>query len=411
MVIPTGLVKARSHTMKSSFIDKLLSRLERLSPKQVQTLVDRLLRDKGFLESVFEALREGVLILAPDGQVTFLNSSAARLFGLDSETAPGQPLSKLVRGLDWESLSGGENPTAVSRDLEIFYPEHRFLNFYLSPIVEDLEGRPSHLGTVMLVRDLTETRRTNEENLESEKLNALTLLAAGVAHEIGNPLNSLGIHLQLLERKIKKLPPGDSEPLLEHLTTARSEITRLDSLLQEFLHAIRPSRAVVQPTQLNTLIRDTLKTLEPELLSREVRINLQLNDELPDLSLDPDQIRQALFNLIKNAYQAVPASGGEITIASTLNEHEALVRIADSGDGISPEVLGSLFEPYSTTKSSGTGLGLLIVRRILREHGGEIEIQSEEGQGTQVTLHFPRTNKRARMLPAPEEEKDDVIEV
>lgn len=393
--------------MKSSFIDKLLSRLDRLSPKQVQTLVDRLLRDKGFLESVFEALREGVLILAPDGQVTFLNSAAARLFGLDSETATGQPISKLVRGLDWDSLSGGDNPTAVSRDLEVFYPEHRFLNFYLSPIVEDLEGSPRHLGTVMLVRDLTEARRTSEENIESEKLNALTLLAAGVAHEIGNPLNSLGIHLQLLERKIKKLPPCDSAPLLDHLSTARSEITRLDTLLQEFLHAIRPSRAVVQPTQLNDLVRDTLKTLEPELLARNIQINLHLHKDLPELPLDPDQIRQALFNLLKNAYQAVPASGGEVTVGSTLNEHELLVRIADSGDGISPEVLGSLFEPYSTTKASGTGLGLLIVRRILREHGGEIEIQSDEGQGTKVTLHFPRSNKRARMLPPPE----DVIEI
>ncbi len=397
--------------MKSSFIDKLLSRLDRLSPKQVQTLVDRLLRDKGFLESVFEALREGVLILAPDGQVTFLNSAAARLFGLDSDKATGQPISKLVRGLDWDSLSGGDHPIAVSRDLEVFYPEHRFLNFYLSPIVEDVEGSPRHLGTVMLVRDLTEARRTSEENLESEKLNALTLLAAGVAHEIGNPLNSLGIHLQLLERKIKKLPPGDSEPLLDHLTTARSEITRLDTLLQEFLHAIRPARAVVQPARLNELIRETLKTLEPELLARNVQINLQLHEELPDLSLDPDQIRQALFNLIKNAYQAVPASGGEITVGSTLNEHEILVRIADTGDGISPEVLGSLFEPYSTTKTGGTGLGLLIVRRILREHGGEIEIQSDEGHGTTITLHFPRSNKRARMLPAPEEAPDDVIEI
>lgn len=397
--------------MQSSFIDKLLSRLDRLSPKQVETLVDRLLRDKGFLESVFEALREGVLILDPEGQVTFLNTAAARLFGLDHENAPGQLLSKLVRGFDWKSVSGGKVPSAVSRDLEVFYPEHRFLNFYLSPIVETLDGKPRHLGTVMLVRDLTEARKTNEETLESEKLNALTLLAAGVAHEIGNPLNSLGIHLQLLERKLKKLPPSDSAPLQGHLNTARAEITRLDTLLQEFLHAIRPARAVMIPAQINELIRETLKTLEPELTARSVTINLQLHEKLPELPLDPNQIRQALFNLIKNAYQAVPASGGEVSVASTINEKELLVRISDTGEGMAPEVLGSLFEPYATTKSSGTGLGLLIVRRILREHGGEIEIQSEEQRGTTITLHFPRSHQRARLLPGPLEEGSDFIEV
>ncbi|MEM9080795.1 MAG: ATP-binding protein [Verrucomicrobiota bacterium] len=396
--------------MPSTFIDKLLSRLDRLSPKQVQSLVDRLLRDKGFLESVFEALREGVLILDPEGSVTFLNSAAARLFGLDPDSAPGQPLSKLVRGLDYHSLAG-DQPTTISRDLEVFYPEHRFLNFYLSPIIEDVDDTPRHLGTVMLVRDLTEARRTTEETLESEKLNALTLLAAGVAHEIGNPLNSLGIHLQLLERKLKKLPPGDTQNLTEHLDTARTEIARLDTLLQEFLHAVRPARADLQTANLNDLIRDTLKTLEPELASRSIQINLQLTSDLPSLPLDPDQIRQALFNLLKNAYQAVPASGGEINVATTFTEHEILAQIADSGSGISPEVLGSIFEPYSTTKTSGTGLGLLIVRRILREHGGEIEIQSEPDQGTTVTLHLPRTDKRARLLPAPEKQEDPIIEI
>ena len=397
--------------MKSSFIDKLLSRLDRLSPKQVQSLVDRLLRDKGFLESVFEALREGVLILTPEGQITFLNTAAGRLFGLEPQKAIEEPLGKVVRGLDWSELSKGDPPSPVSRDLEVFYPEHRFLNFYLSPIVEDLEGAPRHLGTVMLVRDLTEARRSSEETLESEKINALTLLAAGVAHEIGNPLNSLGIHLQLLERKLAKLPEEHTDSLKEHLETSRQEISRLDSLLQDFLHAIRPTRAVVAPAQLNELSQATLTTLSPELEARKVKLTLQLHEDLPTLPLDANQIRQALFNLIKNAYQAVPASGGEISLLTTLSEEEILVCIADTGTGISPEALGSLFEPYTSHKKGGTGLGLLIVRRILREHGGEIEIQSEEKIGTRVTLHFPRHDRRARLLPAPEQESDDVIEV
>ena len=153
--------------MHSGFIEKLVSRLDRLEPRQVQSLVDRLVRDKGFLENVFEALREGVLILDPDGAVSFVNAAACGFFGLDAEEAIGRRLNALVRGLDWHSLMR-PGRQAVSRDLEVFYPENRYLNFYLAPIAEDLDGEEAQLGYVMLVRDITESRREAEATLESD---------------------------------------------------------------------------------------------------------------------------------------------------------------------------------------------------------------------------------------------------
>ncbi|MFN5870661.1 MAG: sensor histidine kinase, partial [Akkermansiaceae bacterium] len=140
-----------------------------------------------------------------------------------------------------------------------------------------------------------------EENIESERLNALTLLAAGVAHEIGNPLNSLDIHLQLIERKIRKLPPSYRQILTENMQTARQEIQRLDTILKQFLHAVRPTTPRREPQNLNDILRQTLNLLEPEISSRNIEVNLDLSETLPKALIDPDQFQQVFYNLLRNA--------------------------------------------------------------------------------------------------------------
>jgi two-component system, sporulation sensor kinase E len=398
--------KSGKHKVKSGFLEKLVSRLDRVVPGDVQQIVTRLIREKGFLEKVFEALHEGVIILDPDGVIGFLNRAACQFFGLDPEKATGEEISTQIRGLDWESL--GKPGRTISRDLEVFYPENRYLNFYLAPI-DDAEDKGEPLGYVMLVRDLTTTRAEAEETLESERLNALTLLAAGVAHEIGNPLNSLDIHLQLLGRKLKKLPPGDRKPLEEHLSTAREEIQRLDQILKQFLHAVRPSTPHRERKDLHAILHETLKLLEPELAARKIAVQLDFTDSLPQADIDPGQFQQVFYNLIRNAYQALPCDQGRIIIRTRANDYETVISIEDNGTGISPEHMGAIFEPYRTTKSSGTGLGLLIVRRIVREHGGEIAIESEENRGTRVRIHLPRGERPVRLLAAPD--ADPVIDL
>ncbi|MFT4175732.1 MAG: ATP-binding protein [Luteolibacter sp.] len=382
--------------MKPGFLEKLVARLDRLKPDEVQRLVDRLIREKGYFMKVFDALREGVILLTPQGIIDFVNPAACQFFGLDPERAVGASLSSQVRGLNWATLA--RPGRTVNRDLEVFYPENRYLNFYLAPIDEN-DGVQ---GYVLLVRDLTSTRQEAEQTLESERLNALTLLAAGVAHEIGNPLNSLDIHLQLLGRKLRKLPPGNRTPLEENLDTARQEIQRLDTILKQFLNAVRPTTPRRERQDLHQLLHDTLKLLEPEISSRRITVALDLAENLPPAEIDPGQFQQVFYNLIRNAYQAVPTDTGRIAIGTASNDYETLVTIQDNGGGISPEHMGALFEPYRTTKSGGTGLGLLIVRRIVREHGGQIEIDSETNEGTRVQIHLPHAQRSVRMLAAPE---------
>ncbi|MEY2615194.1 MAG: hypothetical protein QOH78_967, partial [Verrucomicrobiota bacterium] len=241
--------------MRSGFIDKLIERIRRVQPEEVQNYLVRLAREKGFLERIFDALQEGVIVTDIQGKIQFINAAAAQIFGVEPEEAFGRPLEEKLRGLDWTSLRSNE--TSVSRDIEVFYPRHRFLNFYVAPLhlhkdVEDSNAmRQDLVGYAIILRDITEDRRMAEQTIESERLSALTLLSAGVAHEIGNPLNSLNIHLQLIERRLRKAPAELRSELGELLATAKSEIQRLDSIVHQFLRAIRPSTPQFETHKLN----------------------------------------------------------------------------------------------------------------------------------------------------------------
>ena len=382
--------------MRSAFIDKLIKRMDRLEPGEVQGIVLELVREKKFQEKVFEALQEGVILLDAEAKVTYVNRAACTVFGLERDQVLGQQLAQGVRGLDWsELLIPG---TIVSRDLEVFYPENRYLNFYITSIDDEAPQ-----GFVMLIRDVTETRKRTEEQLESERLNAFTLMAAGVAHELGNPLNSLTIHLQLLERRLKKMGAKGAS-LQEHLDVATGEIKRLDFIIGQFLAAIRPTKPQLQRVQLRELLDECVRFLQPEIEAAKVKLKLELRADLPPLLLDAGQMKQAVYNLIRNACQALP-KGGTLTISGTFTDYEVRLSFDDTGKGINAEQMGKLFQPFSTTRSTGTGLGLLIVRRIVREHGGEIDVESREGLGTRVSLWLPLVEKSVRMLEESQSEK------
>jgi len=398
--------------MKAGFVEKLIGRLGKIGPEEVQNYFLRLAQEKGFLETVFNSIQEGIIVTDSKGRITYLNDAACQLFGLEAEDSLGKRLDERVRGLDWNALS---REGAISRDMEIFYPTNRFINFYSVPLVIERQDSVAgdavpdprsataatveRVGHAIILRDITESRRTEQQTIESERLNALTLLAAGVAHEIGNPLNSLNIHLQLIEREARKLDGAKGAELQESVEVARAEINRLDSIITQFLRAIRPTRPQLRPENINTIVEEAVRFFALEIKDRDIVVEQELRSDLPLLELDRDQMKQAFYNVIKNSFEAMK-SRGILRIRTDLDESHVIVRFTDTGGGISAENLSRVFEPYFTTKTSGTGLGLLIVRRIVREHGGELSIESSEGKGLTLTIRLPHIDRRVRMLEA-----------
>jgi len=390
--------------MKSGFLEKLIGRLGKIGPEDVQNYLLRLAQEKGFLETVFNAIQEGIIVTDSSGKITYMNDAACELFGLDAEDSIGKKLDERVRGLDWHSLTRSGGP--VTRDLEIFYPSNRFINFYIVPLMiehraEDVQadGAGHQVGYAIILRDITESRRTAEKTIESERLNALTLLAAGVAHEIGNPLNSLNIHLQLMERAARKLKGQERDELGQSIKVARDEIGRLDSIVTQFLRAIRPSKPQLQPANINAIVEETLHFFAPEIEARDIVVESEPRSDLPLVQIDRDQMKQAFYNIIKNSFEAMKRRG-ILRIRTDMDDSHVRVSFTDNGGGMSAEALSRVFEPYYTTKSSGSGLGLLIVRRIVREHGGELAIESAEGKGLTLTIRLPFKDQRVRMLEA-----------
>lgn len=383
---------------KHSSLDKVLGRLDQLDDANLHNLVQRLARERALLESVFNTLQEGVLVIDGGGVIEYANEAAARLVGL-KEPALGVTLWRHVPGLRDlvdPAASGGTGSPIITREFELAYPAPRVVRLYMVPFHEDVHAGPRY---ALILSDITREKQSTAELIENEKVSSILLLAAGVAHELGNPLNSLTIHLQLIERKLRRLKESkETRSLGDSIKICQDEVTRLDGIIRNFLEAIRPRPPDLADINLTEVIEDVLRFQGRELSDRGLKVAAELPPGLPVISADRDQLKQVFFNLVKNAMEAMPA-GGRLSLKVRADEDSVYVAIADSGSGINAADMAKLFSPYHTTKVGGHGLGLMIVQRIMRDHGGHIGIESKEGIGTVVTLQFPQKNRQRRMLP------------
>ena len=412
---------------KSSFLDKVLGRIGRLDTEGLQTVVQRLARERSFLETLFNTIEDGVLVVDEHGEIIYFNQAVTQLIGLQP-SVEGHLITDFLPELDWKKISRLDNAggqRVVRHEFEVHYPRARFLRLYAAPLDGEATGSS---GVALILHDATEARQKTFEAIESERIQALTLLAASVAHEIGNPLNALHIHLQLMEREVKKIrsdtwrvtsgektslknraPAGFAEnrcddsarKLEQYLAVAKGEINRLDYIVTQFLHAIRPTPPQLKPASLNEVVEKTLELLRPELTNRGLSVKTKLEPHLPLAPLDATQMQQVLVNLIKNAMQAMTRSG-TLTLRTSEGSEGVWLSVADTGGGIPQEQINRIFEPFFTTKKKGSGLGLMIVQRIVRAHGGRIELESDVGRGTTFRIWLPLHERKPRLLEAGE---------
>jgi PAS domain S-box-containing protein len=404
--LPTAGEPATTSRMpgkKNSSLDRVLGRVEALDSVNLANLVQRLARERGVFEEIFNTLQEGVLVISADGRIEYANASAQRLIGLGDDDLSGQTLWRLVPGLrpSLEPALGGESVAAmplVAREFELTYPEPRSVRLYMMPFRNETRGTARRFAVIL--SDITRDKQTTEMRIESERTSSILLLAAGVAHELGNPLNSLTIHLQLIERRLKKLKAArdkDAAALQDSIEVCQAEVRRLDGIITNFLEAIRPRPPDLVETRLAEVLDEVLRFQHSELADRGIEVEAETPADLPLVMADRNQLKQVFFNIMKNAADAMQP-GGRLRIRSRADDDSVYLLFGDSGAGIKQEDLVKLFQPYHTTKAGGHGLGLMIVQRIMRDHGGQIGIESKEDIGTLVTLQFPRKDRRVRML-------------
>lgn len=329
--------------------------------EQYELVADELARS----EELLTILQDGVIRLNANGDVIQANPAATALLGGDpASLLPdlGVPLGKASR-----------------RTVALTYPDARTL---------DVQTLPFDTETIVYLRDITAERARAEEELRAGATKAVQDLAAGVAHEIGNPLNAISLSLQLIERD-----PTDKETI----QTCMQQVKRLDGIIRDFLAALRPHRPNLRPGSPVEPLRRCLDTLREQFVERKIRVTLNVPAALPAVALDANQIEQVFFNLLKNALEAMK-DGGAITITLASDDETVSVAFRDTGLGMSAEQLAHLFEPYRTTKEKGTGLGLMISKRIVRDHGGTIDAESAVGAGTTFTVRLPRLERRVREL-------------
>lgn len=386
---------------KLTSLDKVLDRTDRLDAPALRTLVQRLARERAMLDTVFNTLKEGVLVITADGEIDYANDAAANLIGFKNEPGSKTTLWRLVPGLrlslegEGPKKSTGGGLPLVTREFELTYPQPRVVRLYMVPFAEAENEEPRF---TIILSDITSEKKSTEELIENEKISSILLLAAGVAHELGNPLNSLTIHLQLIGRKLAKLKASkETDALAQSIEICQTEVTRLDGIIRNFLEAIRPRPPDLAEVNVVEVLEDVLRFQTRELADRGIKITGEMPAGTPVIMADRNQLKQVFFNLVKNAMEAMEP-GGKLDIRVRDDDDSVYIRLADTGSGIKQEDLAKLFSPYHTTKTGGHGLGLMIVQRIIRDHGGHVGIESKEGTGTVVTLQFPQRHRRVKML-------------
>ena len=343
------------------------------------------LRDtSAFADEVVTSLPVGLIATGKDGKIAFFNGTAQVITGIAAADALGRTPDEVIP-FPWKHLKDRleAGRTILEEELECTFSDRKAVpvNLSASRIVND---QGEFVGNILILRDMEEIRRLQEEIRRQEKLAAIGGLAAGVAHEIRNPLSSIkGIASYFRSKSETNRDDREAADVMIQ------EVDRLNRTITELLEFARPTELRTRVTDLADLLKHSTRLVQQDAAANKISIRLDLPPKPASADIDPDRLSQCLLNLYLNSIQAME-KGGELNIQLTEETRNTIgINVSDTGKGILPADLKKIFDPYFTSKPSGTGLGLAIVHKIITAHKGRIQVQSKPGKGTQFTIILP----------------------
>jgi len=377
------------------FFRRALKKINKLDMEQRKELLISAVEEIDLLGNVLDSIDMGILVCDNKDNLVLANKCALRMISINY--IEGVKLEDAI--LDDQFIETFKDIIAnrekiIDKEIEIDQQERRRL---YSVNVVPLVHNKKIAGTLIYIEDITEKRRGEARLRRAENLASLTTLAAGVAHEIKNPLGSISIHLQLLQKALAKKSEASEKKTDKYFSVIKEEIDRLNRIVVDFLFAVRPMNLELREGDINELIAQIMEFVKFEMKQSNIVCMLELDKNLPKILFDERYMKQALLNLIKNAQAAMP-KGGVFTVATKFADNEIRISLCDTGIGISKEDLAKIFEPYFTTRETGTGLGLTQVYKIIREHQGEITVDSSPETGAEFRIILPVPQKDTRLI-------------
>lgn len=353
--------------------------------QNLKTVSTEFSKFKTFTSTVLENMGEAVIVVDRENKVTLFNKSSQQLFLINESDV----LNKNIAGLS-SDISNSLNDYCKRNedkcdDVSIgttINNELKYLNLNFTRN-KDTDGNENY---IIVINDLTETKRLEEETKRREKLSAMGELASGVAHEIRNPINAIGMIAQRLDKEFKV--ENDSDEYHSITSLLRNEVTRINKIITQFLGYAKPLDIQVKKVNAKEFFNDIYRLFSEQAKQKEIQL-LKISEQSFDIIIDPELIKQSLMNLVQNAIDAVEKKG-KVEINYFIKNENLIIEVVDNGKGIPEKARNKIFDLYYTTKPEGTGLGLSIVQKIIAEHNGTIEVLSEVNKHTKFKITIPQ---------------------